>query len=350
MSDDVKAVLGILGFIALGVGVFFLKWYTLWGIPIAAIIFFLLYIVKDVFDLYCWRDAALALVVIIFVLGILGVLIYFFGWHTCWIISTIVGICGWLSYSCDKRERKLAEDKQREVARLAEEKRKEDERLNAIQFQEAKRLATEQRREAERVAAEKRKLARERLQAQQLAQANETLETYGNIFDKIFARRILFDSNIWMNSNYDALFKESFMCIKKMHSQIMMPGIQLDEIENLKNSLDDTKKYAARLALKRIELAQQKGIIALHGVGVGAKKCAYADPEFIKYLLFEATQLPECSGSVFVTDDRALRIRVKAVVKERLEKEILVLSGEDIFELVTIIASARVVVDRYKNK
>ena len=378
MSDFAKFVLGILGFIALGVVLFWLKWNVLWGIPIAAVIGFLLYIVRDIFRCSSLGEAALILVVIIFVLGLLGVLIYFFNWHTCWIISTIVGIfvvSNWLNH---KECERLAEEKRKEEERLAEEKLKEDVRINAAQFLEAERLAEEKRKEEERLAEEKRKeeellaakrkeaqllaeekrkvaererkLAQERFQAQQLSQANETLETYGNIFDKIFARRILFDSNIWMNGDYDVLFTESFISIKKMHSQIMMPGIQLDEIENLKNSSDESKKYAARCALKRVELAQQKGILALHGVGVGAKKYAYADPEFIKYLLFEASQLPECAGSVFVTDDRALRIRVKAVVKERLEKEVLVLSGEEIFELVNIIASARAVIERYKKR
>lgn len=323
MSGRSITLLILLGAIGLGIACLWIQWYILWAIPILLVIGW----VSEVWNCEFWK-AALGIVVFGACIGILWFLIAFCGWHTCWIVPIIFfmfwELWSWVADSFYRTEERKAEEKRKEEERLAEEKRKEGER--------------EQQREHKRSIAQK------------ISQANETLETYGNFFDKIFARRILFDSNIWMNGDYDVLFTESFISIKKMHSQIMMPGIQFDEIENLKNSPDESKKYAARCALKRIELAQQKGILALHGVGVDAKRYAYADPEFIKYLLFEAAQLPECSGSVFVTDDRALRIRVKAVVKERLGKEVLVLSGEEIFELANMIASARAVIELYNNR
>ena len=361
MSGRSITLLILLGAIGLGIACLWIQWYILWAIPILIVIFW---------ASQHWDDF-LAIVAFAACIGILGLLIAYCGWHTCWIVPVFATII-WAATEyheqrCHAEEQRKEEQQRKEEEQLAEEQRKEKERIFAERLREAERIVAENRREAQRLAEEKRKEEEERLAEekrkeaerlaaedrkialQQLSDEQKTLDTLTNSFDNIFSRRILFDSNIWMNSNYDDLFAESFASIKKMNSQIMMPGIQLDEIENLKNSSDDTKKYAARCALKRIELAQQEGILALSGVGVDSKKYAYADPEFIKYLLHEAAELPEFSGSVFVTDDRALRIRINAVVKEQLGKEILVLSGEDLFEMVVALASEREVVDLYKE-
>ena len=165
-----------------------------------------------------------------------------------------------------------------------------------------------------------------------LEKAKDRFAVLEKNFLKIVSQRILLDSNIWMNSEYDVLFYELTNALKSANSVIMMPGIQFDEIGNLKNSPDENKRNASRTALKRIEAAQQQNILLLQGVKPVASRYAYADPEFIKYVLYEAAELPNCSGSIFVTDDRELRIRINAIVKERLNKDIFIVSGKDIKE------------------
>ena len=230
----------------------------------------------------------------------------------------------------------LAEDRRKAEDRQAEELRKKADRL-AEERRKAKLSADKRRKDEARQAEERRK--------EEIVKAQHDLETNENLFHSKLSNTILIDSNIWMNSEYDALFTEMINAAEAMNSKMVILGVQLDEIENLKNSSkDENTKYGARCAFRRIDSAQDSNVLTIENVTLNATRNAYADPEFIKYLLGNTEQGCLNPGVVFITDDRALKIRIKAIAKEQFGKDFPVESGQELSKIADILSNARSVV------
>lgn len=144
----------------------------------------------------------------------------------------------------------------------------------------------------------------------------------------ITSKCLLIDSNIWMNEKYDILLKVIYSYCKRNHSSILIPCHQLDELDRLTHSDVEEKRILARKALKTIEYFQLNGIIKTAGVQARMQfDSSYADPSFIEFFLKEL-QINGFSESVFLTDDRALRIRLNAMTIQQHKCLIKVFTGE----------------------
>ena len=321
---------------------------------------------------------------------LLFLLIAYGKWHASWILGSLVGVVllirSYLNWRREEKERlaeeerrkeeqrraeerlaeeRLTEEHRKEEQRLAEERRKEEQRLAEEHRKEEQRLAKERckedqrRKEVQRKAEECRKRVQRRIEEQRLAeeQRKETfakalrdLDESQKLFNSKLSNIVLVDSNIWMNCEYDVLFTEMIDAVRAMNFKMMLLGVQLDEMENLKNSSpDNDTKRGARCAFRRIDSAQDSNVLVIKNVTLNATRNAYADPEFIKYLLGNTEQGCLNPGVVFITDDRPLKIRIKAIAKEHHGKDFPVESGQELSKIADILSKARSVVDENKK-
>ncbi|MDR2114799.1 MAG: hypothetical protein LBP87_00300, partial [Planctomycetaceae bacterium] len=122
------------------------------------------------------------------------------------------------------------------------------------------------------------------------------------------------DSNIWMNENYDALFSAIRSVLQQHSQQLVLYGVQFDEICNVKKKtgkdggIGNERNRRARLAINRVEQFQKMGLLRIEPVTIDAKIGAYADPMIVKLLVNAAKKNKE---TCFISDDKELRIRVR---------------------------------------
>lgn len=194
-------------------------------------------------------------------------------------------------------------------------KKKSDDEKQRIQ--EAKRIAdlneqekAHQKKEAKRIEI----LIRE---------AKELSETLGEIAKGC----LIIDSNIWMNEDYDDLFKALNICCNRYKSIIYLYGPQFDEISNIKSKTQftDERNKRARLAINRIEKLQVSGILKIRPITINSDPRAYADPLIIKLLIEESKRGINC---VFISDDKELRIRVREQLASVNSDKWLIIDGD----------------------
>ncbi|MDZ4404980.1 PIN domain-containing protein [Prosthecobacter sp.] len=118
------------------------------------------------------------------------------------------------------------------------------------------------------------------------------------------------DSNIWMNREYEAFFGALRLAALEAKRQVVLPGVQFDEICNIKNrtGYEDQKNKRARLAINRIEKAQKEKWLRIDSISTNADKRAYADPIVAK-IVRDALKLDQ--QVYFFSDDIELRIRIR---------------------------------------
>lgn len=165
----------------------------------------------------------------------------------------------------------------------------------------------------------------------------------------ITSKYLLIDSNIWMNEKYDILLKVIYSYCKRNHSSILIPCPQLDELDRLTHSEVEEKRILARNALKRIEYFQLNGIIKTAGVQARMQfDSSYADPSFIEFFLKEL-QINGFSESVFLTDDRALRVRLNAMTIQQHNCLIKVFTGEELLHKAKVVYQYETSTGIWKN-
>lgn len=219
----------------------------------------------------------------------------------------VVALLGFGVYLCRKYIIPVYVKKRKEKIHLAEEKRKmeEQERLR----EQAEKEEREQREE----------------------DARRTIKEVNDYFEEfVLKRRIMIDSNIWMNLGYDAFFITLYDQIKSHDEQIELYGPQFDEICNIKNrtKYKSFQNSSARCAINRIEEFQLRDLLVIKPLTVDAEKGAYADPLIIK-LILNFTKNDE--KVVFISDDIELRIRMRGLSEDK-KSNCFVLSGQELIE------------------
>lgn len=143
---------------------------------------------------------------------------------------------------------------------------------------------------------------------------------------------LVIDSNIWMDHAFESFFIELKAFCQTSRYQLIMLGPQFDEIDNIKarSSYNKDQNKAARVAISRIEDFQKSGVLRIDSVKLNSAPGSYADPVIIKVLLASCMKGEK---SVFITNDKTLRIRVREILSARSEAAWAVVEGESIFEL-----------------
>ena len=83
---------------------------------------------------------------------------------------------------------------------------------------------------------------------------------------KMLAGKVVFDNNIWMDTQYDTLFDNIKYLCKQGKYQVILFKIQIEEIANIRNKSKDveSEEYKmAELAIKRIEDFQKSKILVI---------------------------------------------------------------------------------------
>jgi hypothetical protein len=161
-----------------------------------------------------------------------------------------------------------------------------------------------------------------RLKAQATIAAEEFEKTWKPRFNSL----LVIDSNIWMDHQYDELFKAFEWALQRFGAVIKMSVVQFDEITNLKNRpYSDPKSRRARLALARIENMMIAGALEVEHIGVGGSSGAYADPEIIEIL---KGSIPKFPVTGLVSDDRELRIRATQILKDNSAPDFKAVTGK----------------------
>jgi hypothetical protein len=176
---------------------------------------------------------------------------------------------------------------------------------------------------------------------QELARrANESLAFFS---ERILAKCLVVDSNIWMNERYECFFTALRYAARSSGYKIALFGPQFDEICNIKSrrrrrrngllftrtKLDMTKEQRARMAINRIESLQTLGLLTIKPVTINADPRAYADPKILKVL---AAASRKGDSICFVSDDKELRIRAREVLRHHSESQILILGGNELLD------------------
>lgn len=141
---------------------------------------------------------------------------------------------------------------------------------------------------------------------------------------------VLVDSNIWMNYQYDDLFRSLSQLLISSSGVLEIPAEQFDEIVNLKNlPFDNPKSKRARRALSVIEDFQNKNVLKIVPMGLDTKKGAYADPKILKILIAASKTH---SSVTFISDDRELRIRANQLVRDASNGEFRAVGGKEMLD------------------
>jgi hypothetical protein len=156
---------------------------------------------------------------------------------------------------------------------------------------------------------------------------------------------LLFDSNVWMHENYDALFDGLIQQFCVAGYVLVLPGFQFDEISGVKkrSDYDDPKGRRARIAISRVEVLQKSGYLRIANVTEDAKANVYADPLLLKMMLESASR---GVASTFVANDIELRIRVREHLSQVSETLWQVVGADELMYDLEAIAVA----ERFKSK
>ena len=121
---------------------------------------------------------------------------------------------------------------------------------------------------------------------------------------------LVIDSNIWMNEAYDAFFQTLNVLCKQVSYKLILFGVQIDEISNIKKATNygDERNKRSRIAINRIESLQKAGLLTIQPISLDAELGAYADPLLVKILSTESRKGVKCT---FISDDKELRIRLR---------------------------------------
>jgi hypothetical protein len=153
----------------------------------------------------------------------------------------------------------------------------------------------------------------------------EYLEEY------ILLDRIIIDSNIWMNKEYDSFFDMFLVILKVYNKKIELLDVQFDEICNIKskNSYDSQQGASARCAIGRIEKFQCEDLLSNTNLKIDSQKNAYADPILIKCAL---KYIEDGTKVTIISDDAELRIRTRSFAGDKKDN-IVITSGKDLIEI-----------------
>jgi hypothetical protein len=136
------------------------------------------------------------------------------------------------------------------------------------------------------------------------------------LFDALMSENLIIDSNIWMNEGYSSFFLVLEALLENSGKPVVLLGPQFDEICNIKfkspNAKDKRKAKRTRLAIKRIENLQKKGLLQISPISIERKREAYADPVILQLLVAIGMQPRSVS---FVSDDKELRIRARELLR-----------------------------------
>ena len=284
----------------------------LWGIAFFAILAFVLLRIcsRD----FASKDVNLFIVSIYLHISMVAnifmvVLILLSKIYPLFLIEIIFGFCWYLGFQKYKEEYLKEKEKEKE-----KEEKRFSERM-AINYERRKRVEEEDRK-----------------------RLNDLIYR----FQQLTKGYLLIDNNIWMNKDYDVLFEKLITYSKINNTQILFLGIQHNELTKLKYSKEKKLALLARLAFCRIEKFQEYGILKSIGMELVASSNSYADPYFIQFFI-EAAKWSEAGKlscePIFITDDRELRIRLKACLAERGRKEPLIYTGKELTEVAVAINS-----------
>lgn len=165
---------------------------------------------------------------------------------------------------------------------------------------------------------------------ERLSKARDYIAGFESEWRATLAGFMLVDSNIWMNYEYNVLFRNLAQLLISTSIALEMPTEQFDEIVNLKNlPYDNPKSKLARCALSRIEEFQNKKVLKIVPMGIDAVRGAYADPEILKILMKASKTHPSVT---LVSDDRELRIRANQLVSEASSNPFKAVEGKRLLD------------------
>lgn len=145
---------------------------------------------------------------------------------------------------------------------------------------------------------------------------------------------LILDSNIWMKPEYAPVFR----ALARFSVTVTMPSVQFDELENKQKRTDERKSEQhkeensrANLALRRVEELDLFGLLKLEGKpGYSPDKAAFGDPAIIEL----AQQFAMVGRAVtIVSDDRALRLRARKVIKCNQDNKLKVEEGRSLLAI-----------------
>lgn len=149
---------------------------------------------------------------------------------------------------------------------------------------------------------------------------------------------LIIDSNIWMKPECEPIFE----VLLRLKMSCVIIGDQFDEITNKKDrtKFGTPENDRARLAIDRVERLQEADLCEIPDLAFAPNKSALADPGILKFAAGEAGQKRFIT---FVTDDKELRVRGKAILKKKAPNLHRVLKGLD------LLADAEEIVKRWKS-
>jgi len=141
---------------------------------------------------------------------------------------------------------------------------------------------------------------------------------------------LIIDTNIWMNRGYDSVFKALAAHLKAGDHRIPLYNAQFEMICDLKERTHykSSKNLAARCALTRIEEFQVNGLL-MEEFGISGETSEQNASPVVGIVLTALEQQKKVS---LVTDDRALRLRLRSHCKNQLE-QLELHSGRDLLPL-----------------
>lgn len=152
---------------------------------------------------------------------------------------------------------------------------------------------------------EERKIKFEKERERKLAEESHRykLEQYNIFITDLRNSVIIFDSNIYMEHEYESIF--NFFVDENI--KILMTQHQFDEIVNLKKDYDNSKRAKARQALRVIDFLTKTHILKIGFTSVDLKinSYAYADPEIFNFCL----EISSKYKVYLITNDKILSIK-----------------------------------------
>lgn len=130
---------------------------------------------------------------------------------------------------------------------------------------------------------------------------------------------LIIDTNVWMCPTYDDFFRALSEVLISQRGVVRIAHSQFDEMCNIKRDSEygTDKSNAARRGLGRVESLQASGVLAVDGLGPDTDRNAYADSSIVAGVI---TSLASGKSVTIFTDDVELRIRVRQVCSEQLER------------------------------
>lgn len=161
------------------------------------------------------------------------------------------------------------------------------------------------------------------------------------LVERVFPRKLVIDSNIWMDPEADAFFVGLESLLASTGKILEIPAEQYEEIQRIKDrtNFGEPANTRARLAQGRIERLQAVGCLRIPSVSLVARPGAYVDPLLIQ-IAVEAASTGE--RLTLMTDDRDVRIRAREHMRGRpYESEVFIASWQDVKNAVTWVRAAQ---------